>query len=306
MSTGRFPRARRSHSTILSCGRRRRRLKPQNGSKPRRAGMTFSPNRRIERIRSGSGRSEKLNSPMKTLNRPELGRGADFFRHRLGRADEDQLVLHEIVGVEEIGHDLGGAGLAAADEFLRMLARTLLEGFTGLWRRQESLIGPRGARQCDVERLLVGFVDIDDRAIGDLGRLPVTGGRPVCEELAIARRGIGARIDQKISRVDSVSRAEFERLRIAAHHPERRVRFLRRLHREQGALSAMNLSVKREGLRFAIGRPQVLDEFKRGRFAQVVVEAERLEIVRVDARYQPELHAPADHLVDECDLLCQP
>jgi len=44
--------------------------KEQNGSKPRSAGMTFSPNRRMERITSAAGRSEKLNSPRKTLNTP--------------------------------------------------------------------------------------------------------------------------------------------------------------------------------------------------------------------------------------------
>ena len=79
-----------------------------------------------------------------------------------------------------------------------------------------------------------------------------------------------------------------------------------RLHREQGAVGAVNLALKGEGLRFAIGRAQIVDEFKRGRFAQVVVEAEWLEILRVDAGDEAELHAPADHLVDECDLLCQP
>ena len=109
-------------------------------------------------------------------------------------------MLHQIVGVEQIGHDLGGSRLAAADEFLRMLAHALFERFAGLWRRQEALIGARCARQCDVERFLVRFVDVDDGAIGDLRRLRSAGGRPVREKLAIARRGVGARIDQKISR----------------------------------------------------------------------------------------------------------
>src|SRR6185312_8450021 len=201
---------------------------------------------------------------------------------------------------------LGGARLAAAHEFLRMLARALLEGFTGLWRRQESLIGARGARQCNVERFLVGFVDIDDGAIGDLRRLPVAGGRPVRKEFAIARRRVRAWIHQEISRVDSVPRAELECLWIAAHHPERRMWLLYRLHRKQGAVGAVNFALKGERLRFAIGRPQIVDEFKRRRFAQVVVEAEWLEILRVYPGDEAELHAPADHLVDECDLLSQP
>src|SRR6187397_198812 len=119
----------------------------------------------------------------------------------------------------------------------------------------------------------------------------MSGGCPVRKKLAIARRGIGARIDQEISRIDSVARAEFECLRVATHHPEGRVWLLDRLHREQGAVGAVNLALKGERLRFAIGRPQVFDEFKRGRFAQVVVEAEWLEILRVYPGDEAELHA---------------
>ena len=38
---------------------------------PRKADITFSPNRRIDRMRSLSGKSGKLNSPIKVLNRPD-------------------------------------------------------------------------------------------------------------------------------------------------------------------------------------------------------------------------------------------
>src|SRR5262245_57352610 len=186
-----------------------------------------------------------------------------------------------------------------------MLARALLECLAGLCRRQESFIGARGPWQRDIERLLVRFVDIDDGAVRDLGRPAMTGGSPVGEELAVARCCVSTRIDQKISRVDCIARAEFERLRIAAHHPERRMRLLHRLHREQRAFSPMNVALKGERLRLAIGSAQVVDEFERRRFAQVVVEAERLEIVRVDAGDEAELHAAADHLIDEGDFLCQ-
>src|SRR5215510_6377555 len=134
----------------------------------------------------------------------------------------------------------------------------------------------------------------------------MSGSSPVGKELAVARCCVGTRIDQKISRVDCIARAEFERLRIAAHHPERRMRLLHRLHREQRAFSPMNVALKGERLRLAIGSAQVVDEFERRRFAQVVVEAERLEIVRVDAGDEAELHAAADHLVDDGDFLCQP
>ena len=63
--------------------------------------------------------------------------------------------------------------------------------------------------------------------------------------------------------------------------------------------------MKRERLLLAIGRAQIVDEFERWRLAQIIVEAERLEIIGIDARHQPELHAPAEHLVDDCDFLGQ-
>src|SRR5215813_1672061 len=110
-----------------------------------------------------------------------------------------------------------------------MLACALLERLARLWRWQESFIGARGPRQRDVERLLVGFVDVDDGAIGDLQLLAMAGGRPVRQELAIAWRCIGARVDQEIAWTDCVARTEFECLRISAHHPKRWMRLLHRL-----------------------------------------------------------------------------
>ena len=94
----------------------------------------LSPNRRIERISRASGRSAKLNSPMNTLNTPACGGGADLCRDRLRRADKDEIVLEQIIGIEQMLHDLRGAGLAAADEHLGVFARTLLEGLAGLRR----------------------------------------------------------------------------------------------------------------------------------------------------------------------------
>ena len=99
--------------------------------------------------------------------------------------------------------------------------------------------------------------------------------------------------------------AEFKRLRIAAHHPERRMRLLQRLHRQLGTVGVMDIAVKGERLLFAIGRAQIFDKFERGRFAQIVVEAKGLEIVGVDARNEPELHAPAHDLVNERNFLGQ-
>src|SRR5262249_44122842 len=148
----------------------------------------------------------------------------------------------------------------------------------------------------------IRFVDIDDGAISDLGLLAMTGGTPIGKELAVAWRCVGAWIDQEISWIDRVARAEFERLRIAAHHPERRMRLFHPLYREQRTFSPRDVALKREWLRLAIGCAQIVDEFDRRRFAQVVVEAERLEIVRVDAGDEAELHAAANHLVDESDF----
>src|SRR5262249_51323414 len=55
-----------------SAASRERDLHDQKGWKSRRCGMTSVPNRRIERIRSSSARSPKLNSPKKVLNMPDV------------------------------------------------------------------------------------------------------------------------------------------------------------------------------------------------------------------------------------------
>ena len=77
-----------------------RNISNQNGSNSRNAGITFSPNSRIERIRSGSGKSEKLNSPMNGIEHPRLSCRANFFRNRFRRADKYQLMLHEEIRIE--------------------------------------------------------------------------------------------------------------------------------------------------------------------------------------------------------------
>jgi len=51
--------------------------------------------------------------------------------------------------------------------------------------------------------------------------------------------------------IDAVRGAEFERLRVAAHHPQRRMRFLRRHHRNAGVVGVKLLAVIRERLRLA-------------------------------------------------------
>jgi hypothetical protein len=81
---------------------------------------------------------------------------------------------------------------------------------------------------------------------------------------------------------------------------------LHRLYGELRALGVMNVAVKGERLLFAIGRAQIFDEFERWRLAQIVIESKRLEIIGIDARHEPELHASADDLVNECNFLRQP
>src|SRR3974390_2337397 len=134
------------------------------------------------------------------IEQTSLGGRTQFFGDRLRRADEDEIVAAQIIRVEQVGHDLGRPGLAAADELLCMRAHAVLERFAGLRRREKALIGTRGPREGDVDRLAVALVDIDQRAIGDLRLARPVGLRPLLEEYAITRRGIGARIDQKVNR----------------------------------------------------------------------------------------------------------
>src|SRR5262245_12194757 len=50
----------------------------QKGSKSRRCGMTSVPNRRMERKRSSSAKSPKLNSPKNVLNIPAVAHALSF------------------------------------------------------------------------------------------------------------------------------------------------------------------------------------------------------------------------------------
>jgi len=83
-----------------------------------------------------------------------------------------------------------------------------------------------------------------------------------------------------------VAGAELERLRVAAHHPERRMRPLQRRHRKLGGISVKGFAVEREWLFVAEGCAQVADEFQRRRLALRIIETERTEIIRVDSRHE--------------------
>ena len=62
-------------------------------------------------------------------------------------------------------------------------------------------------------------------------------------------------------------------------------------------------AVERERLLLAEGRAQITDEFQRRRFALGIIETERTEIIRVDARHEAEFEPAAEHLIDDGDLL---
>jgi hypothetical protein len=129
---------------------------------------------------------------------------------------------------------------------------------------------------------------------------------PVIEVFAIARRGLGARKVDEVAGVDPMLGAEFKRRRIAAHHPERRMRLLQGLHREQRAVGLVVVAMERERLLLAIGRAQIADELEGRRFPEIVVDAERGEVSGRDARYEPAFETAAEHLVDDGDLFGEP
>src|SRR5437879_799064 len=83
------------------------------------------------------------------------------------------------------------------------------------------------------------------------------------------------------------------------------MRTLEWLHRKLGAFSAEMASVEREGLGVAECRTHVIDKFERRRFAEIIVESERAKVIRIDAGNEPQLHATAEHLIDNRDLFGQ-
>ena len=66
------------------------------------------------------------------------------------------------------------------------------------------------------------------------------------------------------------------------------------------------LAVERKRLRLAEGRAHVLDEFERRRLPCAIVETEGPEEMRIDAGNEAELHAAAEHLIDNRDLFGEP
>src|SRR6516165_10509459 len=114
----------------------------------------------------------------------------DFACNRLRRADENQIVLYEILGVEQICHDLGCAGLATRNEFFGMRAHPPLESLPRLRWRQEDFIGAAGPGEGGFDRLLVALIDIYDRAVGDPGFAGPACPAPVLQEFPVARRRV--------------------------------------------------------------------------------------------------------------------
>src|SRR5580692_9321993 len=84
------------------------------------------------------------------------------------------------------------------------------------------------------------------------------------------------------------------------------MRALRGRHRNPRIVGMKILAVKRERLRLAERRAQIIDEFQRRRLALAVVEPERPEVIGIDAGHQAKLHAAAEHLIDDGDFFRQP
>src|ERR1700730_8261312 len=83
------------------------------------------------------------------------------------------------------------------------------------------------------------------------------------------------------------------------------MRTLEWLHRKRGVIGVEFVAVEREGLRLAEDHTKVIDKFERRRLAEIIVEPEGPEIIRIDSGNEPQLHATAEHLIDNCDLLGQ-
>src|SRR6267154_1959051 len=98
----------------------------------------------------------------------------------------------------------------------------------------------------------------------------MTGRVPLGEEFLVARSGLVAREADEVAGVDTLLGAELQGRRVAAHHPERRMRFLHRLDRKQRAVSVVIVTMEGERLLVAIGGAQVMHELEGRRFAEVV------------------------------------
>jgi hypothetical protein len=84
------------------------------------------------------------------------------------------------------------------------------------------------------------------------------------------------------------------------------MRALEWLHCKLGAFRVEVVAVEREGLRLTEGCAQIVDEFQRRRLAETVIESKWTKIIRIDSWNEPQLHASAEHLINDRDLLGQP
>src|SRR4249920_585424 len=83
------------------------------------------------------------------------------------------------------------------------------------------------------------------------------------------------------------------------------MRMLEWLNRKLSAFSMEIAAVERKGLGLAECRAHVIDKFERRRLAEIIIEPEGPEIIRIDSGNEPQLHATTEHLIDNCDLLGQ-
>ncbi len=180
-------------------------------------------------------------------------------------------MIEQVVRIEQVADDFGRAGLAPLlEQFGRHELRLGDIAVAELGREEAATgLGQRG-----VQRLLVGLIDIDHRRIGD--QRPVRPARrlPVGEELHIARRRVGAWKQEEIAGVHALPGVELQGGRIAGLHPQRRMGLLRRVHRQQQVVVAVELAFEVERLVVGKRRLEEADELDRLRATGLVIDLE--------------------------------
>ena len=99
-------------------------------------------------------------------------------------------MLQQILGIEQVAHDLGRARLAA---LLEQFGTAVLLGFKlGIaavdW--EEAAICVAGVGERDIQRFIIALVDIDDGRVCDIGFVRPARLAPLGEKVMIARRRI--------------------------------------------------------------------------------------------------------------------
>src|SRR5439155_15065487 len=94
-----------------------------------------------------------------------FGRLPDPPRHRVGRADEDDVALEQVLDAGHVPRDLGRAQLAALDVVLRELP---LVDAAHIAEAEDLAEGVHDLRGSGGDRLRVGLVHVDERPVPDV------------------------------------------------------------------------------------------------------------------------------------------